>query len=266
MPHSVAFPSHRAGRAFTLVELLVVIGIIGLLVSILVPALGKARQAANETKCQSNLRQLVTGWLMFANDHRGHLPGNWFDHQNPNPEYRDWLFGASDQAKDAPQLGTVFRYVNSVPALYRCPGRPDSQVGIVGPYYSNGRFDYPSFLMFTGALVSKVPNQATFRYPAMNRLSVESTPMIVEEENKFVNSSNVDGGHSNIDPMSSHHRNGSYYASIDGSVHFFKERTKKWGDNTDQPTALNWFIKAPSGRETTMGLFAGVTWGWFNAQ
>src|SRR3954453_6650709 len=61
-------------KAFTLVELLVVIGIIALLISILLPALNKARESANRTACLSNIRQVGMAVLAYSNGNKGYFP------------------------------------------------------------------------------------------------------------------------------------------------------------------------------------------------
>jgi prepilin-type processing-associated H-X9-DG protein len=62
------------GGGFTLTELLIVVGLIAMLMALLMPAMGKARAAANATACLSNVRQLGTAWTMYVAESRGRLP------------------------------------------------------------------------------------------------------------------------------------------------------------------------------------------------
>src|SRR5436189_5626311 len=63
-----------ARKAFTLVELLVVIGIIAVLISILLPTLGKVRRQANTLQCSSNMRQVATALIMYISDNKRKHP------------------------------------------------------------------------------------------------------------------------------------------------------------------------------------------------
>jgi prepilin-type N-terminal cleavage/methylation domain-containing protein/prepilin-type processing-associated H-X9-DG protein len=79
-------PQAPGRKAFTLVELLVVIGIIAVLIAILMPALDKARAAAKNAGCQANLHTIMQAVFEYANDNDGDLvPANWSISSEPNP-------------------------------------------------------------------------------------------------------------------------------------------------------------------------------------
>ena len=124
------FERRRAGkfrRAFTLIELLIVIAIIAILAALLLPALAKAKQAARRTACVSQLKQQGLAWRLFLDDNNGRFPDR-RDLKSALPgSYKNWSTGWPDQSD--PRAGWAALVLsNQLPkiSVWNCPSAQSS--------------------------------------------------------------------------------------------------------------------------------------------
>jgi prepilin-type processing-associated H-X9-DG protein len=145
--------------AFTLVELLVVIGIIAVLIAILLPTLSRAREQAKGVQCLSNLRQVGTAVTMFTSEHQGFLPKAWFNDRPwpssktlwnyPNADVWEWSY-------------VISSYLAKNEGVFRCPSdpTPDAIPDLYGPAFYTVRH----------------PDGTKEGYPRSYRLNISNQP------------------------------------------------------------------------------------------
>jgi prepilin-type N-terminal cleavage/methylation domain-containing protein len=107
-------------KAFTLVELLVVIGIIALLVAILMPALTRARDQAVRVQCMNNVRQLLLGCHMYVNDNKQNwIFSNWLSQEGTQP--LGWLYKLPNYSRPEHVEGSALYPYLKTREPYHCP-------------------------------------------------------------------------------------------------------------------------------------------------
>jgi len=141
----------RRVNGFTLVELLVVIGVIAVLIGILVPVLSRSRAAANRAMCLNNVKQLYNGILMYCNDNHGWFPtcAYWDNGVSYVTYAEDWVHWQANRNLNDSAIARYAGQNEQLRKLLRCPadtfdGRKaaPSIVPGQGPYlYSYGMND-----------------------------------------------------------------------------------------------------------------------------
>lgn len=117
-------PSLSPRAAFTLIEMLVVITVIGVVMALSVPTIAKARESGRQVKCSSNLRQIGAAVNLYANDNRDKIVGpNWTLTGDTRP---GWLYtppapaSSQEWTPEVRETGALWRYLEKDEA-YRCP-------------------------------------------------------------------------------------------------------------------------------------------------
>jgi prepilin-type N-terminal cleavage/methylation domain-containing protein/prepilin-type processing-associated H-X9-DG protein len=187
----------RAHRAFTLIELLTVIAVVGVLAGILVPVVGAVRDRARATQCLSNMRQIGAASLLYLADNQGRLPSNGHD-RNPDGTSRSWRDTLETY------LGPNF--------LGRCPSRPEHPHDI--SYGWNDFLTEPS-----GPATGRGISLGACRQPSATLMLGELTDEGISDHlhfRRFPRGVTINGFRQEV--RIDVHRNSSNYLFVDGHV------------------------------------------------
>ncbi|MDX2148259.1 MAG: DUF1559 domain-containing protein [Planctomycetota bacterium] len=246
---------------FTLIELLVVIAIIALLIGILLPSLGQARETARATVCLANTKQIAIAMHAYANDFKGVIWPGAGTSRNVGGQFvvtAGWAFrpGTPDSGF-LPTPGLLYEYVDNADEVTACPkNRRRNWDGSVTNRNGNTdmfggetgiEFDYSMHTATQGARIDLdiraaylPPNlpSSNVRLPAAlaaQLVPFKGLPIFVEESSYFYNhrlpargtvpAGVADGLWGNMDQITNRHDKGGNMTMLDGSSSIFKPPT-----------------------------------------
>lgn len=253
--------ANNAGRircAFTLVEMLVVIGILTLLLAILLPAISRARDRADATQCLNNSRQIVIAWTMYTQDHADKLPPN-IDGRFGG--FTNWVAGYKHDPNEAtnalvllhPQRSLLASYLKQ-PRVFKCPADESAFVRSVAMNCRLNPTRYvgvpPRWVGGGGAIYRTFRSLADVQHPDRVFVTTDEDAVSINDAYFAVDMSNTGTPEGSgaarpyyiIDYPGAYHSRGSTFSFVDGHV-----QVQPWKEkNTFSEIRAQRFVPAPN--------------------
>jgi prepilin-type N-terminal cleavage/methylation domain-containing protein len=226
----------RASRAFTLIELLVVIAIIGIIASMLLLALGRAKERARQTQCQHNFKQILMANHTYVGDNRDYMP-------SPNWGQNSWGWLYNWNGDYDITGGKLYPFVERATNLFRCT---------VDVRFANrvasGAHGISSYC-FNGAVSAYAPAGPVAGPYQITMLEAETDPSayLMWEQDPFQDGYFNDGGNWPYEGINTKHGIGSLVGAVGGYARWMKKTD--WDALVASPLRNEvWMRNTPTGR------------------
>ncbi len=207
-------------HGFTLIELLVVIAIIAILASLLLPAVAKAKERAQRTKCISNLKQIILTTIMYSGDNQDYMPyTGWSSGTTGKP---NWIYtrynpkaGSKRKWDDRIEEGQLWNYHRSAAVLW-CPDHRTNTAA-----WRNSEYQVGSYIM-NGAVSGYETTPTGVQYRSF-KSSLFKPDSVIYWEADEANPADWDNATSTPDEgITARHSNGSVVSSLGGHTEYMK--------------------------------------------
>lgn len=256
----------RQRSAFTLVELLVVISIIGVLAALLFPAVGGAILGAGEVECQNHLSQLAKVVRAYCAEHQGSFP--LYAQRNIRGSASNWLYGLTSAGKPDFKTGVLVnhKYIGTEDILY-CPlDRDRGPIRKTGTdaLVNNGK--YPTSYVINGSItygggiesgdvdayswsmdpVTLVRSRKISDFDPVDFLFIEQSSGVKPEPDSAFDKGYMTPNSAKY-ALTNRHHGGGFVSCMDGHVEWFSyEQFKEGMEEAFKPGKANWYKYSPT--------------------